>query len=117
MSNTVNRELPPFPLRVASILAAIVAAVTGLVAGGMLASADGKSATLINGLLGVTLAAGLCVASYLIWQRRRLGAWIVLATFLLPSIAIRIGSGVWHPPPLLLLLAALTLLATWPMLR
>jgi hypothetical protein len=115
--NMEPRELPPFPLRVASILAAIVGAVTGLIAGSLLMTAAGQPAALINGTAGVVMAFGLCAASYLVWKRRRLGGWIVIATLLLPSIMVRVGSGVWVPPPLLLVLAALTLLATWPLLR
>lgn len=115
--NTDPRELPPFPLRVASILAAIVAAVTGL--GGLiiLIGAEGRPAPLINGTAGVTMALGLCAASYLVWKRRKLGGWIVIATLVLPSILVRVGSGVWDGPPLLLVLSALTILATWPLLR
>lgn len=111
-------EPAPLPLRVSAVLAAVVGVVTILGAIAMGAAREaGDTAPLINATIGVLSGSGLLVAAYLVLRRRRLGAWMVIAVFILPTLAGMLLRGTWHGPPLLLILATLTLLANWPLLR
>src|SRR5258708_24692557 len=98
-------EAAPMGIRIASILCWVVgifSLVVGLATGVPAAVRDGGRLVLltINLLTGI----GVCVAGYLIWRQRRLGALIIVLAWVLPAVmSFLAGTTVRAGPPLLLL--------------
>ncbi|HEX6052590.1 MAG TPA: hypothetical protein VFZ21_25170 [Gemmatimonadaceae bacterium] len=113
-----NPEPVPLPLRVAAILSAIVGVVTTVAAAG--GGLTGPEAARYNGVtmtFGVVAGVSLCVGAALVFRRRRLGAGIVVMACVLPTVIGVFTTGRVHPPALLLILATITVLANWRLLR
>ena len=108
----------PFPLRVAATLAGVVGVVTtfAAVAGG-LAVPPAPSDSAVTMTVGILAGLTLCVGAVLVFARRRLGAFIVVAACVLPTVVGVFTTGQLQPPALLLVLATITVLANWRLLR
>ena len=120
LANTAqaSSDRVPFPLRVAATLAAVVGVVTtfAAVAGG-LAVPPAPRYSVVTMTVGIIAGLTLCVGAVLVFAQRRLGAFIVVAACVLPTVVGLFTTGRLHPPALLLVLATITVLANWRLLR
>jgi len=111
-------EAAPFPLRIASTLCWIVGIVTSLMALAIgIPALQSASPTALPLIEGLAAGAAVIAAAVLVRHARRLGGSLVLVAAVLPTL---IGLGVegrFHSPPLLLVLAVVTVLANWNYLR
>ena len=100
------------------MLAAVVGVVTTVAAllGGLAAPVATRYSA-VTMTFGIIAGLTLCVGSFLVYHRRRLGAIIVVAACVLPTVVGVFTTGRVHPPALLLVLATLTVLANWRLLR
>ena len=107
-----------FPLRVASTLCAIVGLVTvlgALVIGiPALKSETPTSLPLVAGLLS---GAAVVAAALLVLRGRRLGGILIVAASIAPTLLSLLIENRFRAPPLLLILALITVLANWNQLR
>jgi hypothetical protein len=111
-------EPVPLPLRVAATLSAVVGVVTTVVAAASaIAGSEAGRYTVVTAVFGVVAGLTLCIGSAMLFHRRRLGAAIVVAACLLPTVVGVFTTGRVQPPAFLLVLATLTVLANWRLLR
>ncbi|MDB4884271.1 MAG: hypothetical protein JWL95_3037 [Gemmatimonadetes bacterium] len=67
--------------------------------------------------LNPAVVIGVLVAAVLLWQRRRLGAYLLLAGAILPNLLNLAYGAPLRAPGLLMLLAIITVAANWRLLR
>ena len=113
-----STERVPFPLRVAATLAAVVGVVTLFAAvAGRLAVPPAPRYSVVTMAVGIIAGLTLCLGAALVFAQRRLGAFIVVAACVLPTVVGVFTTGRLQPPALLLVLATITVLANWRLLR
>ena len=115
---TESVELVPLPLRLAAMLAGVVGVVTIVVAAANgISRSGGAPQSTTTTAFGIVAGLALCLGAALVFHRRRLGAVIVVVACLLPTVVGVFTTGRVHAPALLLILATITVLANWRLLR
>ena len=113
-SSHLSAASPPFGLRVAASLCAVVGvlSVFGALAVSLpLVGHDPRSWLPLT----VNLAAAflMCAAAVLTWRKRRLGVACVVLAWALPTLVNLLGGAPLHAPSLLMVLALVTLAGNW----
>ena len=115
---TASTSLPPLGIRVAATLTAVV----GLVSAVGVISVEAQMAALRDPplfalVLNPLVVIGVLAAAVLLWQRRRLGAYLLLAGAILPNLLNLAYGAPLRAPGLLMILAIITVAANWRLLR
>ena len=123
---TAPNDAPPaavdkaanFPFRIASTLSWIVGVFTLLGAVAVNVPAlDGSVATAIPLVTGIAVGLAVCGAAFLVRRRNKIGAYLIVAACVVPTLWILVATGQFKPPSLLILLATITVLANWKQFR
>jgi hypothetical protein len=107
-------NVPPLQLKVAAALCAVVGVLS--VFGAIAVSLPLLQKTWVPLVINLAAALSVCVAAILVWKRRKLGAYLLVLGWALPTANnVIAGAGV-HSPSLLMVLALLTLALSWHLL-
>jgi len=113
-------DAPPVPtgVRVASTLCWLVGILSILMAIAVgIPATSGPDATVVPMLVSVAAGIVVCVAGYLVRQRRKVGALLVVAAWALPAVVSLIGGDGAKPGNGLLFAAMIGLFLNWKHLR
>ena len=110
--------LPPLGLRVAATLCAVVGVVSALAVIGLeVEMASRPDNPLLAMITNPAAVLAVLAAAVLIWQRRRLGAYLLIAAAIVPNLGNLAYGQPLRAPGLLLILALITLAENWTQLR